>query len=46
MNIWIKELKDIIADFEKLKKMNPKEFTMKIEEISDTIELFKQKIIK
>ena len=46
MNIWIKELKDIITDFEKLKKMNPKEFSLKIEEISDTIEIFKQKIIK
>jgi uncharacterized protein YukE len=46
MNIWLKELKDIIADFEKLKKMNPKEFNLKIEEISNTIELFKQKILK
>ena len=46
MNIWIKELKEIITDFDKLKKMNPIEFNMKIEEISDTIEEFKQKIIK
>lgn len=46
MNIWMKDLKEIVNDFEKLKKMNPKEFTLKIGEITDTIELFKQKIVK
>ncbi len=46
MNVWIKELKDIIHDFEKLKKMNPQEFNIKLNEIVNIIELFKQKIVK
>ncbi len=46
MNIWIKELKDLIHDFEKLKKMHPREFNLKMNEIVDTIEVFKQKIVK
>ncbi|TFG09061.1 MAG: hypothetical protein EU539_00685 [Promethearchaeota archaeon] len=44
MNIWIKELRDIISDFEKLKKMHPKEFNLRLDEIASTIGLFKQKI--
>ena len=46
MNIWIKELKSIIADFEKLKKMHPQEFNITMNEIANTIEVFKQKIVK
>lgn len=46
MNIWIKELKDIIHNFEKLKKIHPREFNIKMIEIADTIEVFKQKIVK
>ncbi|MFX1339951.1 MAG: hypothetical protein ACFFDK_15170, partial [Promethearchaeota archaeon] len=46
MNIWIKELKGIIADFEKLKKMHPQEFNIKMNEIANTIEVFKQKVVK
>lgn len=46
MKIWIKELKDILSDFEKFKKMHAKEFTVKIEEISNTIDVFKQKLVK
>ncbi len=46
MNIWMKELKDIIHDFEKLKKVHPQEFNIKMNEIASTIELFKQKIMK
>lgn len=46
MNIWIKELKDIIHNFEKLKKIHPREFNIKMNEIADTIEVFKQKIVK
>jgi hypothetical protein len=46
MNIWIKELKGIITDFEKLKKMHPQEFNLKMNEIANTIEVFKQKVVK
>ena len=45
MKIWINEFKDIIRDFEKLKKLKPKEFSVQLNEISDTIEIFKQKIL-
>ena len=45
MKIWINEFKDIISDFEKLKKLKPKEFSIRLNEISDTISIFKQKII-
>ncbi|MHA1255505.1 MAG: hypothetical protein ACTSPS_07900 [Promethearchaeota archaeon] len=45
MKIWISEFKEIIRDFEKLKKLKPKEFSVWLNEISDTIDIFKQKII-
>ena len=45
MKIWINEFKDIISDFEKLKKLKPKEFSIRLNEISDTINIFKRKII-
>ncbi|MBY9014329.1 MAG: hypothetical protein KGD68_01425 [Candidatus Lokiarchaeota archaeon] len=45
MKIWISEFKDIISDFEKLKKLKPKEFSVRLNEISDTIDIFKQKIM-
>ena len=45
MKIWISEFKEIIRDFEKLKKLKPKEFSVRLNEISDTIDVFKQKII-
>ena len=45
MKIWISEFKEIIRDFEKLKKLKPKEFSLRLNEISDTIDIFKQKII-
>jgi Txe/YoeB family toxin of Txe-Axe toxin-antitoxin module len=44
MKIWINEFKEIIGDFEKLKKLKPKEFSLRLNEISDTIDIFKQKI--
>jgi len=44
MKFWIDDLKGIIKDFEKLKKANPREFKMQIREISNTIDLFKQKL--
>ncbi len=44
MKLWIDEFKEIIANFEKLKKMLPKEFKLKLNEISDTIEMFKSKM--
>jgi len=46
MNLWIDELNDIISDFEKLKSIHPKEFSLRINEISKTIELFKQNLKK
>jgi len=46
MNTWISELNEIISDFEKLKKLHPQEFNIKMNEIARTIELFKQKITK
>ncbi|MHA1459289.1 MAG: hypothetical protein ACTSQR_06475, partial [Promethearchaeota archaeon] len=42
MKIWISEFKEIIRDFEKLKKLKPKEFSVWLNEISDTIDIFKQ----
>ncbi len=45
MKIWISEFKEIIRDFEKLKKLKPKEFSVRLNEISDTIDIFKQKIM-
>jgi len=45
MKIWISEFKEIIHDFEKLKKLKPKEFSVRLNEISDTIDIFKQKIM-
>jgi len=45
MKIWMSEFKEIIRDFEKLKKLKPKEFSVRLNEISDTIDIFKQKII-
>lgn len=45
MKIWISEFKEIIRDFEKLKKLKPKEFSLRLNEISDTIDIFKQKIL-
>ncbi len=46
MNIWIDKLNEIVTDFEKLKKVNPQEFNIQINEISKTIELFKLKLQK
>ncbi|MHA2288486.1 MAG: hypothetical protein ACXABG_06840 [Promethearchaeota archaeon] len=45
MKMWISEFKDIISDFEKLRKLKPKEFSVRLNEISDTIEVFRQKIL-
>ena len=45
MKIWINEFKEIIHNFEKLKKLKPKEFSVRLNEISDTIDIFKQKIM-
>ena len=44
MKLWIDDLKEIISNFENLKKANPKEFSVQLREISDTINVFKQKI--
>jgi hypothetical protein len=44
MNLWINELKEIITNFEDLKKMNPKEFKIQINEICSVIDTFKQEL--
>ena len=44
MKIWIDEFREIIENFEKLKKLKPKEFSIRLTEISDTMDIFKQKI--
>ncbi|MBA7513684.1 hypothetical protein ES705_05701 [subsurface metagenome] len=44
MKIWVEEFREIIENFENLKKLKPKEFSIRLTEISDTIEIFKQKI--
>lgn len=45
MKIWINEFKEIFENFEKLKKLKPKEFSVRLNEISDTLEVYKQKIL-
>lgn len=44
MKIWIDEFKKIANDFEKFKKIKPKEFNLRLNEILNTIEQFKEKI--
>ncbi|MGQ4875947.1 MAG: hypothetical protein ACP6IY_17920 [Promethearchaeia archaeon] len=44
MKYWIDELKEIISNFDNLKKKKPKEFVIQLNEIADTIEIFKEKI--
>ena len=44
MKLWIEDLKEITSNFENLKKVNPKEFSVQLREISNTINAFKQKI--
>ena len=44
MKLWINELKEILSNFENLKNLHPKEFNLQIEEIANTIEVFKQKL--
>ena len=46
MKIWMNELKEIINNFEKLKKLKPKEFSVRLNEISETIEVFKQRMLE
>ena len=44
MKYWIQELKSIVEDFEKLKKLHPKEFNLQLNQIAETIQVFKQKL--
>ena len=46
MNIWIKDLKEIVRDLDKMKDMHPKDLKLQLDEISSTIKSFKQKIVK
>ena len=46
MKMWISQLREIITNFEKLKKLQPKEFLIQINEIAETIEAFKSKIVR
>jgi len=44
MKIWIDEFKEIANNFEKLKKLKPKEFNLRLNEILNTLEQFKERI--
>jgi len=44
MKMWIDEFKEIAKNFERFKKLKPKEFNLKLNEILNTIEQFKEKI--
>ena len=44
ISLWIDELKDIISNINKLKQTHPKDLKINLNEISRTIELFKQKL--
>jgi DNA repair exonuclease SbcCD ATPase subunit len=46
MNLWIDELKEIIGNIDNLKELHPKELKLHINEISSTIESFRQKFMK
>ncbi|MFX0036894.1 MAG: hypothetical protein ACFE9I_14790 [Candidatus Hermodarchaeota archaeon] len=46
VNLWIDELKNIIENIDKLKALHPKDLKLYIEEISHTIESFRQKFVK
>ncbi|MFW9895704.1 MAG: hypothetical protein ACFFD7_07860 [Candidatus Thorarchaeota archaeon] len=46
MNLWISELREIIENIDQLKRMNPKELKLQLNEIASTIESFKQKLSK
>ncbi len=46
VNLWIDELKNIIENIDKLKALHPKDLKLYIEEISQTIESFRQKFVK
>jgi hypothetical protein len=46
LRMWINELKDIVSNFEKLKKVQPKEFIIQINEISETIDAFRHKLVR
>ena len=44
MRIWIEEFKDIIKKFEKIKDLPPQDFNARLDELSSTLNSFKQKI--
>ncbi len=44
MKIWLTDLKEIILNFEKLKTLKPKEFSIRLNEISEILEIYKQKL--
>jgi hypothetical protein len=44
MKIWLEEFKDILANFEKLKEVDPNEFKIRLKQITETIETFKSKM--
>lgn len=46
MKLWIDQLKEIISNFENLKKMHPNELLLQMNEISNIIDIFKQKLSK
>jgi seryl-tRNA synthetase len=44
MKLWINDFKEIISNFDKLKVLNPKEFSLKLNEISEILDIYKEKL--
>ena len=44
MKLWINDFKEIISNFEKLKVLNPKEFSIKLNEISEILDIYREKL--
>lgn len=45
MKLWINDFKEIISNFEKLKVLNPKEFSIKLNEISEILDIYREKLL-
>ena len=44
MKLWINDFKEIISNFERLKVLNPKEFSIRLKEISEILDIYKEKL--
>ena len=45
MKLWINDFKEIISNFDKLKVLNPKEFSIKLNEISEILDIYREKLL-